>query len=83
MTSYTAAMIESTDATSAGFAAGGAGFSLVNGFGVVEGVGIGVVDCFSCAGVTATVRNINARARRYLDENEISFMWLSWKVIDV
>jgi hypothetical protein len=75
ITSYTAPMIESTDATSAGSAAGVAGGEAGIGFDAGDGVGIGF--CFSCATVKVAAQKIIDEVVRNVTAIDLSFMHIS------
>jgi hypothetical protein len=68
-------MIESTDATSAGSAAGVAGGEAIIGFDAGDGVGIGF--CLSCAVVKLAVQKIIDEVVRNVTAIDLSFMRIS------
>jgi hypothetical protein len=75
ITSYTAPMIESTEATSAGSAAGVAGGEAGIGFDAGDGVGIGF--CFSCAAVKVAAQKTMHRIVGKVIAIDLSFMRIS------
>jgi Fe-S cluster biogenesis protein NfuA len=68
-------MIESTEATSAGSAAGDAGGVAIIGFDAGDGVGIGF--CFSCAVVKLAAQRLMEKAVRKVIAVNLSFISIS------
>jgi hypothetical protein len=77
-------MMASIEVTSAGFAAGAAGVSVVCCFGIGDAPGKGVGFCFSVWAVTiATAQNTVASEISDLTTTGMSLMRFSWNVISV